>query len=473
MGVVPSSSAIAGWSRSPTYLRTTASRCRSGSRATRPHSVARRPGRHPGRPPGGAREDGLVVGRHRPPTTRPVHVHGAAVGDGQQPAAQVPGRGEPRVCGVRLGPRLLGHVVAVDRTGEGSGQPGDVAPVVVDESLEGGKVHTDGTPTSWSCESRLGPASEMSCASCGPRNSHRAIEYNAGWRHVDRPPVWNHGGVLDDGVPRLPPNKRAAPPWFHRSPWFLGLAVAEHTVRCLPSGDRRGRSTPPSATSACRRTASWYACTTVTLERTSNGSRHRLDDDPGRARGPWTGASGSTDHPATSSSPTGTATPCSPCATSVELPRRRPRDRASGGDQAPVPGRRQGRARGREAVGRVRDDGARGPGRVWVRMMSFSASWRFAGWPACAPTCRASTSASTGAPAVPRRLAPRGSARSGWTSRRAAEPPDCRAAQRRGQRRLGLDGGRAGRHRPVPQPGCGRHHQQPPAAVLDAVETSR
>ena len=74
----------------PDVLRTTASRCRSGSRETRPHrSSSTRP--YSGVDPGGAREDGLVVVRHGPAAARAVQVHGAPVGDGQQPAAQVPG----------------------------------------------------------------------------------------------------------------------------------------------------------------------------------------------------------------------------------------------------------------------------------------------------------------------------------------------------------------------------------------------
>ena len=41
----------------------------------------------------------------------------------------------------RLGPRLLGHVVAVHRAGQGVREPGDVTPVGVDEELEGRQGH--------------------------------------------------------------------------------------------------------------------------------------------------------------------------------------------------------------------------------------------------------------------------------------------------------------------------------------------
>ena len=83
---------------------------------------------------------------HRTAGPSAVHVHGAPVRDREQPAAQVPGRAQRRVGRERLGPRLLGHVVPVDRAGEGVGEAGDVAPVRVDEGLEGGQLHTHGTP---------------------------------------------------------------------------------------------------------------------------------------------------------------------------------------------------------------------------------------------------------------------------------------------------------------------------------------
>jgi hypothetical protein len=41
---------------------------------------------------------------------------------------------------------LLRHIVTVHRSGERPGQPGDVAPVVVDEALKRGQVHTGRTP---------------------------------------------------------------------------------------------------------------------------------------------------------------------------------------------------------------------------------------------------------------------------------------------------------------------------------------
>ena len=71
-----------------------------------------------------------------------MQVHGAAVGDGQQPAAQVTRRGEAGICGVGLGPGLLRNVVTVDRSGQRTGEAGDVAPVRIHEPLERGQVHT-------------------------------------------------------------------------------------------------------------------------------------------------------------------------------------------------------------------------------------------------------------------------------------------------------------------------------------------
>ena len=52
--------------------------------------------------------------------------------------------GEPWVGRQGLGPRLLSDVVAVAGR-EGVGEPGDVAPVLVDEELERRKVHDGAT----------------------------------------------------------------------------------------------------------------------------------------------------------------------------------------------------------------------------------------------------------------------------------------------------------------------------------------
>ena len=155
-GEVPSAAAMVGWSRSATYLRTTASRCRGGSGGDRGPQLG-----SSSRPASAGRSSryrcqrGRVVVGHRTAGPSPVHVHGAPVRDREQPAAQVPGRAQRRVGRERLGPRLLGHVVAVDRSGEGVGEAGDVAPVGVDEGLEGGQFTPMERRTSWSCESRV------------------------------------------------------------------------------------------------------------------------------------------------------------------------------------------------------------------------------------------------------------------------------------------------------------------------------
>ena len=52
--------------------------------------------------------------------------------------------GEPWVGRERLRPRLLGDVLAVTRR-QGVGEAGDVAPVFVDEVLEGREAHDDAT----------------------------------------------------------------------------------------------------------------------------------------------------------------------------------------------------------------------------------------------------------------------------------------------------------------------------------------
>ena len=48
-------------------------------------------------------------------------------------------------CRVGLQPRLLGDVVTVKRTRERMGQPSHVAPVGIDEQLEGRRGHTGTT----------------------------------------------------------------------------------------------------------------------------------------------------------------------------------------------------------------------------------------------------------------------------------------------------------------------------------------
>jgi hypothetical protein len=53
---------------------------------------------------------------------------------------------ERRVGGEGLRPRLLGHVIAVHRPGQGVREPGDVTPVRVDEELERGQGHGRSTP---------------------------------------------------------------------------------------------------------------------------------------------------------------------------------------------------------------------------------------------------------------------------------------------------------------------------------------
>ena len=75
---------------------------------------------------------------------RAVVVHRAAVRDREEPRAQVARVGEPWIGGQRLGPGLLRDVVAVAGR-EAVGESGDVAPVLVDEVLEGGKAHDGAT----------------------------------------------------------------------------------------------------------------------------------------------------------------------------------------------------------------------------------------------------------------------------------------------------------------------------------------
>ena len=57
-----------------------------------------------------------------------------------------------RVGRQRPGPRLLRDVVAVHRSGEGMGEPGDVTPVGVDEGLEGGQRHPMERPCLLACD---------------------------------------------------------------------------------------------------------------------------------------------------------------------------------------------------------------------------------------------------------------------------------------------------------------------------------
>lgn len=68
-------------------------------------------------------------------------VHGAAVGDGEQPGPQIVGPAHARVCGERLRPCLLRHVIPTVRSGQGMREPRDLAPVRVDEFLERGQPH--------------------------------------------------------------------------------------------------------------------------------------------------------------------------------------------------------------------------------------------------------------------------------------------------------------------------------------------
>jgi len=74
----------------------------------------------------------------------PVVVHRAPVRDREEPRAQVPRVGEPGIGRQRLGPRLLGDVVAVAGR-EGVRETGDVAPVLVDEVLKGREAHDGST----------------------------------------------------------------------------------------------------------------------------------------------------------------------------------------------------------------------------------------------------------------------------------------------------------------------------------------
>ena len=87
--------------------------------------------------------DGIAGHGAAPPG--PVGVHRTPVGDGEQPAAQVPRRLQSGVGRQGLGPRLLRDVVTVHRAGERVGETGDVAPVRVHEGLEGGQAHPHGT----------------------------------------------------------------------------------------------------------------------------------------------------------------------------------------------------------------------------------------------------------------------------------------------------------------------------------------
>jgi len=85
---------------------------------------------------------GGIVGVGRRTRGPPVVVHRASVRDGQQPAAEVAGAAQPRVCRVRLEPRLLGDVLGGIGADESAGEATDVGPVGVDEVLEGGQAHT-------------------------------------------------------------------------------------------------------------------------------------------------------------------------------------------------------------------------------------------------------------------------------------------------------------------------------------------
>ena len=135
---------MAGWSRSADVLEDHRGPLPLGQRGDPgPQSSSDRSasGRRDPRPPG------RRAGRPRPrpaPARRPrdaVHVHGApGVIVSSQPR-RFARRAQRGVGRERLGPRLLGHVVAVHRPGQGVREPGDVAPVRVDEELEGRQGH--------------------------------------------------------------------------------------------------------------------------------------------------------------------------------------------------------------------------------------------------------------------------------------------------------------------------------------------
>jgi hypothetical protein len=86
-----------------------------------------------------------ALDRHRAPTPPAVSVHRAARGDRHQPSPQVAAVAQRRVRREGLGPGLLRHVRPVDRAGQRVGEPAHVAPVRVDQLLEGGQAHVAST----------------------------------------------------------------------------------------------------------------------------------------------------------------------------------------------------------------------------------------------------------------------------------------------------------------------------------------
>ena len=91
----------------------------------------------------GAGETGGVVMRRRA-TRAAMDIHRTVARDREQPTADV-SRVGARIGRECLHPRLLGHVVAIGRSGQGVRESGDITPVRVDDCLEGWPGHDEST----------------------------------------------------------------------------------------------------------------------------------------------------------------------------------------------------------------------------------------------------------------------------------------------------------------------------------------
>ena len=136
--LVSITAAISAYAASATNRSASAVRCLSGSRATFAQTPSVERDRRLGavdRLGGGS---GTGSGAPRPRADVVDHL---AVGDRQQPAAQVRGVAQARIGAQRREPGLLVAVVGVDRTDARDQEAVDIASMRVEQCLERGQAH--------------------------------------------------------------------------------------------------------------------------------------------------------------------------------------------------------------------------------------------------------------------------------------------------------------------------------------------